>query len=231
MTEARDLVGKRLLITSGPTRAPIDAVRYLSPKSTGRLGTIMAQEALSRGAEVTFIYGKGSATPDADELGQEASSRLKLVEIETVDELLATMKEELERQRYDAVLHSMAVLDYVPDKYVAEKTPSGQEEWWIRLVRTPKVVRVIKELQPETMLVSFKLEVGKSREELIEAAHRSLQANRADLVLANDLKEIEQGHHVGYIVNPAGGVEGVVEGKEEIAHTLLDAVAERTKGD
>jgi phosphopantothenoylcysteine synthetase/decarboxylase len=226
---AGDLIGRRILITSGPTRGPIDAVRYVTNKSTGRLGVVMAQEALSRGAAVTFIYGKGSLSPAASDVTQEAWSRLRLVEIETVNELLQVMKEELEEERYDAVLHSMAVLDYVPDRYVEEKTRSGQEEWWIKLVRTPKVVRVIKELQPETMLVSFKLEVGKSREELIEAARESLLSNRADLVLANDLQEIEQGHHVGYIVNPAGDVEGVVEGKAEIARKLLDAVAGRTQ--
>lgn len=224
-----DLIGKRILITSGPTRGPIDAVRYITNKSTGRLGVIIARQALLRGASVTFIYGKGSLTPDAEELGPEAFSRLRLVQIETVEELLEVMKGELEADQYDAVLHSMAVLDYVPDRYAEEKTRSGEEEWWVRLVRTPKVVRVVKELQPETMLVSFKLEVGKTKEQLIEAAHRSLVANRADLVLVNDLVEIEQGHHVGYMINPAGEVEGVAEGKEEIARKLLDAVAEMTK--
>ena len=221
--------GKRILITSGPTRGPLDAVRYITNKSTGRLGVILAQEALSRGASVTFIYGKGSVVPDADEMGQEAFSRLKLVEIETVSGLLDAMTDELESDQYDAVLHSMAVLDYVPERYIEEKTPSGQDEWWMKLVRTPKVIKLIKELQPRTFLVSFKLEVNKSEEELIQIAHQSLLANKADLVLANDLSQIEQGHHVGYIVNPAGEVEGLAEGKEQIAEKLLDAVAERTR--
>jgi phosphopantothenoylcysteine synthetase/decarboxylase len=224
-----DLLGKRILITSGPTRGPLDAVRYITNKSTGRLGVVLACEALSRGAGVTFIYGKGSLVPDADELGSELASRLKLVEIETVSELMEAMRDELEGGQYDAVLHSMAVLDYVPEKYIEEKTRSGQDEWWIKLVRTPKVIKLIKELQPQTVLVSFKLEVNKSEEELIQTAHQSLLANKADLVLANDLYQIERGRHVGYIVNPEGDVEDVAEGKEEIAGKLLDAVAERTK--
>ncbi len=227
----RVLVGRRILITSGPTRGPLDAVRYISPKSTGRLGVILAREALSRGATVTFVYGKGSLTPDADELGSEPFSRLKLVEIETVSDLLEVITRELEREQYDAVLHSMAVLDYVPEEYIKEKTPSGQSEWWIKLVPTPKVVKLIKQLQPQTVLVSFKLEVNRSQEELIQIAHRSLLANRADLVLANDLHQIEQGRHVGYVVNPAGKVEHVVEGKEQIASALLDAVEERLRSD
>ncbi len=221
------LEGRRILITSGPTRGPLDAVRYLTNKSTGRLGVIMARQALDRGASVTFVYGKGSLVPEADELDPERSARLRVVEIETVAELADVMQDELAREQYDAVLHSMAVLDYVPETYIDEKTRSGEDEWWIRLVRTPKVIKVIKELQPQTILVGFKLEVDKSEEELIQIAHKSLLANRADLVVANDLHQIERGRHVGCIVNPEGKVEAVAEGKEKIARRLLDAVAER----
>ncbi len=227
----KDLEGKSILITSGPTRGPIDAVRYVTDKSTGRLGVLMAVEALSRGASVTFVYGKGSLVPGAELVGEDALSRLRLREIETVEELAHVMREELRARRQDAVLHAMAVLDYVPETCVQEKTPSGQEEWWIKLVPTPKVIREIKELQPTSLLISFKLEVGKTKQELIEAAHRSLMANRADLVLANDLREVEQGHHIGYLVGPGGKLEGVAEGKEEIARLLLDAVSERMRAE
>jgi len=221
------LAGVRILITSGGTRGPIDAVRYIANKSTGRLGMLMASEALSRGADVTLIYGRDSLVPDPEVVGEEALSHLRLREIETTDDLQIAMKQELQGKPFNAVLHCMAVLDYVPESYVEEKTPSGQDEWWIKLVRTPKVIRIIKELQPSTLLISFKLEAGKSREELVEAAHRSLLANGADLVLANDLRDIEQGHHLGYLVNQAGEVEAVAEGKEAIARLLIDAVAER----
>ena len=88
-----DLEGKRLLITSGPTRGPIDAVRYITNKSTGRLGMLLAGEALSRGAMVTFVYGKGSRVPDIEQMGADALSRLRLREIETVDELLAVIEQ------------------------------------------------------------------------------------------------------------------------------------------
>jgi phosphopantothenoylcysteine synthetase/decarboxylase len=224
-----DLVGKRVLITSGPTRGPLDAVRYVTNKSTGRLGMLMAAEALSRGASVTFVYGKGSLTPNPEDTGVNAAQRLRLIEIETVEELVEVMNAELASQQFDAVLHSMAVLDYVPEIYLEEKTPSGQNEWWVKLVRTPKVIKVVKRLQPTSLLISFKLEVDKSEGELVEAAHRSLVANGADLVLANDLRQVEQGRHVGYLVNQAGEVEAVAEGKEEIARLLLDAVAERLR--
>jgi phosphopantothenoylcysteine synthetase/decarboxylase len=227
----RDLAGKMILITSGPTRGPIDAIRYITNKSTGRLGVLMATEALHRGASVTFVHGKGSLVPDDEPLATETLTRLRLREVETVDDLLEVMKEELERQPYGAVLHSMAVLDYVPESYENSKTPSGQDEWVVRLVRTPKVIKIIKELQPKSLLIGFKLEAGTSREELVEAAHRSLLANRADLVLANDLRDVEHGHHIGYLVGPDGNVEAVAEGKAEIARVLLDAVSARLKAE
>ena len=189
---------------------------------------LIAAEAISRGAAVTFVYGKGSLAPGADEMSSEALRRLRLVEIETVDELLETMTDELQAEPYDAVLHSMAVLDYVPETHVDEKTPSGQDEWWVKLVRTPKVIKVVKQLQPSSLLIGFKLEVGKSRDELVESARRSLLSNGADLVLANDLRDLEQGRHVGYLVNAAGQVEDVAEGKEDIARLVLDAVVERS---
>ncbi len=222
-----DLAGKRLLITSGPTRGPLDAVRYIANKSTGRLGVLLATEALSRGAHVTFIYGKGSLTPNSDALGAGSAGRLILIEIETVDDLVEVMNTELAAGQFDAVIHSMAVLDYVPETFLEQKTPSGQDEWLVKLVRTPKVIKIIKKLQPSTVLVGFKLEVDKSRQELVEAAFRSLMTNGADLVLANDLRQVEQGRHVGYLVNHAGDVEAVAEGKDEIARLLLDAVAQR----
>lgn len=227
----RDLAGKMVLITSGPTRGPIDAIRYITNKSTGRLGVLLAAEALHRGASVTFVYGRGSLVPDDEPLATETLTRLRLREVETVDDLLEVMKEELERQPYDAVLHSMAVLDYVPESFEDSKTPSGQDEWVVRLVRTPKVIKIIKELRPESLLISFKLEAGTSKEELVEAAHRSLLANRADLVLANDLRDVEQGHHIGYLVGPDGNVEAVAEGKAEIARVLFDAVSTRLKAE
>jgi phosphopantothenoylcysteine synthetase/decarboxylase len=223
----QDLASKRLLITSGPTRGPLDAVRYLTNKSTGRLGVLLATEALSRGADVTFVYGKGSLTPSSDALGADAAGRLRLIAIETVGDLVEVMNTELAAGQFDAVIHSMAVLDYVPETFLEQKTPSGQDEWLVKLVRTPKVIKIIKKLQPSTVLVGFKLEVDKSRQELVEAAFRSLVANGADLVLANDLRQVEQGRHVGYLVNRAGDVEAVAEGKEEIARLLLDAVAQR----
>jgi len=215
MVKRGKLLGKRVLVTSGPTRAPIDAVRYITNKSTGRLGALIAEEALREGAEVTYIYGKGSVLPQVAE-----STSLRLVEVETVPDLMERVREELEETNYH-------VLDYVPEAPREEKVPSGREEWQIGLIKTPKVIKMIRDLNPRAYLVGFKLEVGSREEELIGIAHRSLLANKADLVVANDLLQIERGNHVGYLVNPEGEVVARAEGKEEIARRLVEIIGIR----
>ncbi len=118
----------------------------------------------------------------------------------------------------------MAVLDYVPAEFTDRKIKSGKDEWIIRLVPTPKVIAAIRELAPEAFLVSFKLEVGRSEQELVEIARSHLRSSDSDLVLANDLAEIEAGRHIGILVNARGEVVARVEGKAAIAEAILDAV-------
>jgi len=187
---ALDLTGRPILVTGGPTRADLDAVRFISNRSSGRLGCRIAREALSRGAEVTMVAGPQSAV---------------------------------------AVVHAMAVLDYVPEASRAEKTPSGHESWDIRLVRTPKVIRRIKEWAPETFLVEFKLEVGEPEDRLREIALASLRANRADLVVANDLTRIRDETHPALIISPEGQLLARPATKTDIARALCDVLATRLR--
>jgi len=212
------LRSKRLLVTSGPTRTPLDAVRYITNKATGRLGSLIAEEAIRRGAHVTFIYGRGSQTPV---LRGPRLDHLQLIPIETVDDLIAVFKQELLKQ-YDALIHPMAVLDFQPDFARPYKTGSNVEEWIVRLVPTPKAIKLVKELAPDTFLVGFKLEIGKNPEDLRQIAYDFLKRNRCDLVIANDLHEIEAGQHIGYFVTPDGKVAQSAAGKESIARALAE---------
>lgn len=212
------LRGKKLLITSGPTRAPLDAVRYITNKSTGRLGALIAEEVIRRGAQVTFVYGRGSQTPV---LRGPRLDHLQLIPIETVDDLITVFKQELPKH-YDALIHPMAVLDFRPDTVRPFKTGSQVEEWIVRLVPTPKAIKLAKELAPDTFLVGFKLEIGKTAEELRQIAVDFLAHTRCDLVIANDLQEIEGGRHTGYFITPDGKITESAVGKEAIARALAE---------
>jgi phosphopantothenate---cysteine ligase (CTP) len=217
------LRGRRILVTSGPTRAPLDAVRFLTNKSTGRLGSLIAEAAAQAGADVTFVYGRGSGVPAVRE-GQRG--HLRLLPVDTVDDLIAVFRQELPAG-YHAVIHAMAVLDFAPAEAREEKTPSDVSEWVVRLVPTPKAAALVKELAPRTFFVGFKLEVDRPQAELIETAREWGRRNHADLVVANDLRDIERGAHTGYFVGMNGTLEGIVEGKEDIARALVELLTER----
>lgn len=211
------------MVTSGPTRAALDEVRFLTNKATGRLGALIAEAALEAGADVTFVFGRGSDLP-AVRGGR--LDHLRIRPVDTVEDLVTAFRQELPHG-YDAVIHAMAVLDFAPAEVREEKVSSSLPEWIIRLVPTPKAAMLVRDLAPGTYFVGFKLEVGKTREELIEIARTWAQHSRADLVVANDLRDIESGTHVGYLVTPDGRIETVAEGKESIARTLVDFLGKR----
>jgi len=214
------LAGKHILITSGPTHADIDAVRFISNRSSGRLGCAIALAALDADARVTMVAGPDSVVPDA------ATERLHVLHVETVDDVISVLDAELQRSAPDAVLHAMAVLDYVPAEPEVEKTPSGRDEWYVRLVKTPKVIRLIRDWAPKTCLVQFKLEVGLSDEALLGAAVASMRGNRADLCVANDLSRIRDEIHPALIIARDGAVLARPGTKSEIARELCRILAD-----
>ncbi len=190
------LLGKRFLITAGPTRAPLDSVRYISNKSTGRTGALIAEEALRRGGSVTYVHGRPSVLPT---IRGVVHDHLTVIAIETVQDLIRTFREELPKG-YDVVVHNMAVLDFEPAEIRRGKTGS-EDEWGLRLVPTPKAVHLVKDLAPHTYLVAFKLEVGKSRGELVASALELLRKEQVDLVITDimmprlDGAELEDNGH------------------------------------
>jgi phosphopantothenoylcysteine synthetase/decarboxylase len=221
------LQNKRFLITSGPMRAPIDAIRYLANTSSGRLGSLLAQEALGRGAEVTYVCGPDGARPGSERLQEALEKRLKILPVTTFDDLMKVIGHELSPGTYDVVLHAMAVLDYVPERASPAKTPSGQDRWTLTLVPTPKIIAMIKRWDPDLLLVGFKLEVDADRRELIAAALRLARHSGADLVVANDLRHVRDGRHQALVIAADGQVEGEYRGKEEVARGLLDVIEKR----
>ena len=219
-----DLANTRVLLTSGPTRANLDAVRYVANRSSGRLGRTIAVELLQRGARVTMVAGPDSAVPDTT-CGLDLAA-LQLVRIETVDDLVEALRTCLHaKQPPQVIIHAMAVLDYVPEAPDTRKTPSGRDMWEVRLVRSPKVIRLIRDWAPEACLVQFKLEVGLDDNALRQAATGSMRSNRADLCVANDLSRIRDEVHPALIVGPDGAVLARPGTKTRIATALCDVLA------
>ncbi len=209
----------RVLVTGGPTRAYLDEVRFLTNESTGRLGALLAEAACARGWRVHYLRGKGSAAP------APCPGRLTVEEVETVDDLVAAVRREVGGRGYDAVIHSMAVLDFAPAEARPGKVPSAAA-WTVRLVPTPKVVALIRELDPHAYLVAFKLEAGADERALAAAGRAALARYGADLVVANALESVRRGEHAALLVGPGGEAPLKVVGKEAIALAVLERVAE-----
>ncbi|MFX1253640.1 MAG: phosphopantothenoylcysteine decarboxylase [Promethearchaeota archaeon] len=207
LTSESPLKGKTILVTAGPTRGLIDEVRFISNRSTGRLGSVIADEAYARGAKVHLILGQGSTfTPD----------HVQPIWVETPIEMLNVTKDL--SPIVDIAIFSAAVLDYVPKNYLSEKKASGATDWQIDLITTPKIINQLKIWNKDMIVVSFKLEANISQSELIKAAQKKLVV--ADLVVANDLSQVHKEEHRAYIVSKKEII--TVEGKEEIANKLLE---------
>ena len=212
---------KNILITSGSTRGYLDAVRYITNTSTGKLGCEIALEAMKHGAAITYIYGADSLFPETQGFKEIKHSQLKLIEIETNDDLIKVLREKLKNRRFDAIVHAMAVADYVPARANPNKTPSNKDEWMIKLVKTSKVITIIRDIWPEALLVGFKLEVNRTKEDLVKIARKLLQKSGSNLVVANDKKNISRNSHTAYMVTDNGKVSKPLKGKKEIAKNII----------
>ena len=212
---------KNILITAGSTRGYLDAVRYITNTSTGKLGSEIALEAMGREAVVTYIYGADSLFPVIHGRSDLKASQLKLIEIETNNDLMKVLQEKLKNRKFDVIIHAMAVADYVPARAKQSKTSSQKKEWLVKLVKTPKVINTIRDSWPEALLVGFKLEVNRTKDEIIRIARRFLAKSKSNLIVANDYKYISRNRHIAYMVTGDRKIPKPLKGKKAIARNII----------
>ncbi|HUT64221.1 MAG TPA: phosphopantothenoylcysteine decarboxylase [Anaerolineae bacterium] len=217
-----DEFNQKVLVTSGPTRAYIDRVRYIANTSTGALGACIVEKLVEQGIPVIHLYGMGSELPKV-----QNSHLLETVEIVTIDDVIACIKTIAISGHITAVVHAMAILDYIPEFILEGKKNSGDAWWDIRLVRTPKVISLIRELIPYAYMVGFKLETGVSEEELFNRARILLNTYKLDIVVANDLDRVSKDRHEAIFVASGDKILTRAVTKEEIARTIT-AFIEKT---
>ncbi|MGI0010345.1 MAG: bifunctional phosphopantothenoylcysteine decarboxylase/phosphopantothenate--cysteine ligase CoaBC, partial [Nitrosopumilaceae archaeon] len=171
------LRGKKVLITAGPTIEYIDPVRVITNQSTGKTGVLLASELVSAGAKVTMIYGPGKELPPKG---------VKLIRVETSQEMFDAVRKEM-KQKFDIVITSAAVSDYIPEKSNATKIKSDQNKIMLKLKRTPKIIDQIKKIQKNVFLVGFKAETNIPKGKLINKARKKLEESNANFIIANDI--------------------------------------------
>jgi len=218
----KDMIGKRVLVTGGPTRAYLDAFRYITNPSSGKMGVAIAQNALDRGAEVTLVYGPGSAKPPVG---------VKVIDILGTDDMLVAVQEELGSKKYDTAILSAAAADYGASDRKMEKTPSGKDGWAIELKPLPKVIENVKKVDADVFLVGFKAEFDLTDEELVQRSYNRMVGAGMDLIVANDVARKDAGFGTDtnevFIIDTEKQVLHVaMASKYDVASKILDRVLE-----
>jgi len=175
----KKLAGLRILITGGPTIEPIDPIRVLTNRSSGRTGIELAKEAYKQGAEVTLIHSKELNFGGIKEI-RVGTAR------EMIDACITELREGRKKQKeYDVLISAAAISDFsvAPSEV---KIPSGGD-FYLHLIPTGKLVEEVRNEFPELVIVGFKAETNVSEEELIRRAREKMERYNLAMVIANDV--------------------------------------------
>jgi phosphopantothenoylcysteine synthetase/decarboxylase len=239
----------KILVTAGNTQVPIDRVRCITNIFTGRTGALIALAGYERGHSVTLCTSHPESVAQVQSSAAPAAPRWRLERYRTFDDLHDRLQQAVRSGGLDVLIHAAAVSDYraagiyAPASgtqfredtarwesgagtspalvdMAAGKVKSDAPELWLRLVRAPKLVDLMRsDWGFRGILVKFKLEVGVSDEDLLQIAERSRRHSAADLMVANTLEGAGSWAYLG----PLGGQYQRI-GRRELAARLLDAV-------
>jgi phosphopantothenoylcysteine decarboxylase/phosphopantothenate--cysteine ligase len=211
----KDLEGRLLLITSGPTHEPIDPVRFVGNRSTGRMGAALADAAIARGAQVTVVLGPDAVAPTAG---------ADVVRVETAEQMRAAVLERFDDA--DAVVMAAAVADFRPKHASGAKLQKEHGVPELFLEPTPDILAELGERRSRQVLVGFAAET----EDLEAAGRAKLAAKRVDLVVVNRVGR--EGTGFGAATNEAmilsadgDDVPLAIRTKTELAGLVLDGIA------
>lgn len=211
----KDLIGKKFVITAGPTREAIDPVRFISNRSTGKMGYALAKRAALRGAYVVLISGPVSIAPP---------DNVKVVNIESAEDMFNAVVKESEDA--DVIIKSAAVADYRPVTVSDEKIKKengGMNE--IKLERTKDILAYLGEHKKDgQILCGFSMET----QNLMENSVKKLNKKNADMIVANSIKDANAGFGVDTniitIITKNDAVAYPVMKKDEVADEIINAV-------
>jgi len=212
----RDLTGERFLITVGATREEIDPVRFISNRSSGRMGFALAEAALQRGAEVTVVAGITTVT---------APSGVKVVKALSAEEMAQAVAAEVGTA--SVFIGAAAIADYRPSQRASEKIKKSEETLTLTLERTPDVLSKVAAARSNGMLVvGFAAET----ENVLNNAIDKLKRKNLDAIVANDVSRSDSGFDVTtntitIVTKNAEPLALPMMSKREAANRVLDVIA------
>ncbi|MEC9257189.1 MAG: bifunctional phosphopantothenoylcysteine decarboxylase/phosphopantothenate--cysteine ligase CoaBC [Candidatus Poribacteria bacterium] len=213
----RDLVGKKVIVTAGPTREHIDPIRFITNRSSGRMGYAIAEMATARGAEVTLISGKTHL---------EIPAHLEFRQVETAAEMWKAILDDFDTT--DVVIMSAAVSDYRPSEYSPVKIKKTEEPMTISLNRNVDILSDLSDRKdPDQLLVGFAAET----DNILQNAQQKLVTKNLDLIIANDVSAEGAGFEVDTNIVSIIDGEGKCDQlplmpKSDIADQILDRIVQ-----
>lgn len=213
----KDLAGKKVLVTAGATMEKIDPVRYISNHSTGKMGYAIAENAMLRGADVTLITGKSALTPPLF---------VNVVPVISARDMFDAVRDCMEEQ--DIIIKAAAVADYRPVNPAEEKIKKQEDDMSIRLERTDDILGYIGEhKKPGQFICGFSMET----QNMIENSRKKLLKKKADMIVANNLKQEGAGFgtdtNIVTFITADDVEEWPIMSKEEVAFLLLKKILKK----
>lgn len=214
----KDLAGKKILVTAGPTQESIDPVRYITNHSTGKMGYALAKMAMLRGAEVTLVSGRTALEPPRF---------VEVVPVVSAEDMYQAVTTRAKEQ--DIIIKAAAVADYRPATVAEEKIKKTENAASIKLERTRDILAALGEDKGKTCLCGFSMET----ENMLENSRKKLKKKNLDMIVANNLKVEGAGFgtdtNVITILTEEKELELPQMSKEEAANRILDELIELLK--
>ena len=221
MLSVHDFAGKRMLITTGPTREPIDPVRFITNRSSGKMGVSIVREAFCRGAEITLIHGPCEIN---------VPRPVRRVPVETARQMYeAVMREAFEvQEKPDIVIMAAAVADFRPVEVSDRKIKKEQGDLSIALAKNPDILSAVGEKRGKSgapLLIGFAVETGEL-EDLLPEIRRKMHAKNADLMVGNFAQDaFDLDTNRAWFIDRFGRQEEVATNfKSRVADKLLNAI-------
>ncbi len=214
----KDMAGRKVLVTAGPTQERLDPVRYISNHSTGKMGYAIARQAMLRGAEVTLVSGKVNLQPPMG---------VRMVPVVSAADMAQAVKADAQEQ--DIIIKAAAVADYRPAVTADEKLKKKDDEMNLVLERTEDILAWLgAHRRPGQFLCGFSMET----EHMLENSKAKLEKKKIDMIVANNLKQTGAGFgtdtNVVTLLTKEDTLTLPIMSKEEVADRLLTFIMKKS---
>ena len=211
-----DLAGRRIVVSAGGTQEPIDPVRHIGNRSSGRMGYALAEAARDRGAEVVLVSALTALTPPGG---------VAVVQVQTTLQMRDAVGSAVRQS--DALIMAAAPVDYRSASISERKIKRGMESLTLELVENPDILSEVKGKKGDFIRVGFAAE----SENLVKNATEKLKRKKLDLIVANDITATDSGFGADtnrvVLIHRSGNVESLpLLAKSEVAHKILDRIVE-----